>query len=97
LNCFVYQLLDPWIDGCPPFYIGISNNPWYRFYSHCHDRCSAAYPLLSVFLRYGVTRDDILTIYKECATREEAFDLEYRLVTTTPDLLNRPYKRGKAY
>lgn len=97
MTCFVYRLVDPWMDGCPPFYIGISNNPWYRFYSHCHDRHSAPYPLLRVFLKYGVTRDDILTIYKECQTRREAFELEYLLVTTTPDLMNRPYKRGRSY
>lgn len=97
MTCFVYQLLDPWEDGCPPFYIGISNNPWYRFYTHCHDRCSAAYPLLRVFLEHGVTQEDILSIYKECQTRREAFELEYQLVTATPNLLNRPYRRGRAY
>jgi len=97
MACFVYQLNDPWEEGWPPFYIGISNNPWDRFYSHCHDRFSSAYPLLALFLRQGVTRDDILYIYQECQTRREAFELEHQLVTTTPNLLNRPYRRGRAY
>jgi len=97
MSVFVYQLVDPWVEGRPPFYIGLSNNPWYRFYSHCHDRFSAAYPLLSVFLKWGVERDEILKIYRECTTRREAFDLEYQLVMSTPDLVNRPYKRGRSY
>lgn len=90
--------MDPLGYDVPaPFYIGISNNPWYRFYSHCHDTCSAAYPLLSFFMNYGITRDEILSIYRECRTRREAFDLEYELVNTTPNLVNRPYKLGRAY
>lgn len=98
MSCFVYRLMDPLGHDVPePFYIGISNNPWYRFYSHSHDKFSAAYPLLSIFLKYGIPRDEILSIYRECATRREAFDLEYELVTTTPNLVNRPYKRGRAY
>lgn len=96
MSCFIYALADPW-DDYSPFYIGISNNPWYRFYSHCHDPCSAAYPLLRVFLKWGVPRDEILIIAKECSTRREAFDLEYKLVTSTANLVNRPYKRGRAY
>jgi len=94
---YVYQLLDPWEDGCPPFYIGISINPWERFYAHCHDRFSAAYPLLQCFLRWDVPKTEILKIYQECATRRQALDLEYELVTTTPGLLNRPYRKGRAY
>lgn len=97
MTCFVYQLIDPWEVDCPPFYIGISNNPWYRFYSHCHDRFSAAYPMLSFFLKHGVDRDEILRIYRECPTRRDAFDLEYHLVKTTPNLVNRPYRKGRAY
>jgi hypothetical protein len=77
--------------------VGISNNPWYRFYSHCHDRSSAAYPLLSLFQKHKVPRDEILMIFRECTTRDEAFDLEYRLVIATPGLVNRPYKKGKSY
>lgn len=94
--CFVYFLLDPF-DEWNPFYIGISNNPWYRFYEHSHDASSAAYPLLRFFRTYEVPRDDILKIHKECVTRSEAFDLEYQLVMSTPNLVNRPYKRGKSY
>lgn len=95
-SCFVYFLLDPFEDG-NPFYIGISKNPWYRFYEHSHDRSSAAYPLMRLFRQWGVPRNDILKIHKECTTRRDALDLEYRLVMSTPDLVNRPYVRGRAY
>lgn len=97
MSCFVYRLIDVWGEDKPPFYIGISNNPWYRFYSHCHDRSSAAYPLLSVFQKYNVPRDEVLSIVRECPMRREAFDLEYHLVSSTPNLVNRPYVRGRAY
>ena len=95
--CYVYCLVDPWKRGNPPFYIGISKNPWYRFYEHSHDRCSAAYDTLQILLTMKEPRDRILKIYKECRDRRSATDLEYRLVTSTPGLLNRPYKKGKSY
>ncbi|MCK1445407.1 GIY-YIG nuclease family protein [Bradyrhizobium sp. 48] len=94
--CYVYVLVNP-ADG-KPFYIGISNNPWYRFYSHQHDRCSAAWDFLNFLTENeGFERNQILTIYRKCESRSEAFDLEHRLVTSTPGLLNRPYRRGRAY
>jgi predicted GIY-YIG superfamily endonuclease len=95
--CYVYCLVDPWKRGNPPFYIGISNNPWYRFYSHCHDRCSAAYDALQILLMMKEPRDRILKIYKKCPNRRAAIELEHRLVTSTPKLLNRPYVRGRSY
>lgn len=93
--CYVYILVNP-IDG-KPFYIGISNNPWYRFYSHCHDYCSAARTALRSLLAGHYHRDEILKIYKKCPDRRTAYDLEYRLVTSTPNLLNKPYSNGRAY
>ena len=94
--CFVYGLFDP--RTSEPFYVGISNNPWYRFYTHCHDRCSAAWDLLQFLTQNcGFERDEILAIVKECPDRRSAFDLEYLIVTSTPGLLNRPYKRARAY
>lgn len=95
MSCFVCALVDPIDESI--FYIGISQNPWYRFYSHHHDRCSAAYNLLNALLGMDYTRDDILLIVKECTTRREAFDIEYRLVTSIEGLCNRPYKRGRSY
>jgi predicted GIY-YIG superfamily endonuclease len=95
--CYVYVLINP--DSKQAFYIGISVNPWWRFYAHCKDPCSAAYPALKLMFdgRDLFQRDEVLKIYRVCRTRQEALDLEYRLVTSTPGLLNRPYKRGKAY
>ena len=53
---------------------------------------------MRILMKDGLfARDEILKIYKECRTRQEATDLEYRLVTSTPGLLNRPYKKGKSY
>jgi len=95
--CYVYILVDPRNDG-KPFYVGISNNPRYRFYSHCHDRCSAVWDFLNFLTQNcDIERDDILKIYEHCPNRSSAFDLEYRLVTTLPGLFNRPYRRGKSY
>lgn len=95
-TCFVYILVNP--QTGKPFYIGISNNPWYRFYEHRHDRCSAVWDFLNFLTENeGIERDLILKIYRECSSRREAFDLEYQLVTSTPGLLNRPYKRGRSY
>lgn len=94
--CFVYFLTDPFDDN-NPFYVGISKNPWYRFYEHSHDASSAAYPLMRLFRTWEIPREEILIIGKKCATRSEAFDLEYKLVISTPNLVNRPYKRGRAY
>jgi predicted GIY-YIG superfamily endonuclease len=94
--CYVYMLLNPFTGD--PFYIGISDNPWCRFYEHCHDRCSAAWDFLGYLIENcGFEREQILEIYEECPNRRSAFDLEYQLVTTTAGLLNRPYKRGRAY
>ena len=92
--CYVYVLIDPISEK--PFYIGISNNPIYRFECHSKERWSAAYPALRLLLG-DHCREEILWIYKKCETRSEAFEIEYRLVTSTPGLLNRPYKRGKSY
>lgn len=94
--CFVYVLVDP--RHGKPFYVGISNNPWYRFYSHQHDRTSAAWGFLTFLLENeGIESSRILKIYRKCKTRREAFDLEHNLVTSTPGLLNRPYRRGRSY
>jgi predicted GIY-YIG superfamily endonuclease len=92
--CYVYVLVNP-IDK-KPFYIGISNNPWDRFRAHSKECWSAAWRPLKSLLQV-FCRDEILKIYKKCPTRAEAFELEYRLVTSTPGLLNRPYKRGRGY
>lgn len=95
-TCFVYVLTDP--RTRKPFYVGISNNPWYRFYSHLHDRCSAVWDFLNFLTENeGIERDRILHVWCECASRREAFEIEYRLVKSTPGLLNRPYKRGRSY
>lgn len=95
-ECYVYVLTNPITRR--PFYVGVSNNPWYRFYSHQHDRCSAVWDFLNFLTEnMGLHRDEILKIYRRCASRREAFDLEYQLVTSTSGLLNRPYKRGRSY
>ena len=94
---YVYVLMNP--DTKDAFYIGISVSPWGRFEQHYRDPCSAAYRIMRMLFdgRNLFHRDEILKIYKRCATRQEALDLEYRLVTTTPNLLNRPYRRGRSY
>jgi predicted GIY-YIG superfamily endonuclease len=92
-TCYVYMLCDPETEK--PFYIGIAKNPWSRFYSHCHEKWSAAWPVLQRLVeKFG--QDDILKIYRECPDRRAAFDLEYKLVSSTPGLLNRPYRRARA-
>lgn len=95
--CYVYVLMGPWNKR--PFYIGISNNPWYRFEAHRQDPCSAVWQVMRLLFdgRELFHRDEILKIYKKCATRAEALEIEYRLVVSTPKLLNRPYVRGRAY
>lgn len=90
--CYVYVLFNPETES--PFYVGVSKNPWARFYSHSHERWSAAWPVLQLLLkRYG--QDEILKIHRECPDRRTAFDLEYEMVTTTSGLLNRPYSRRR--
>jgi predicted GIY-YIG superfamily endonuclease len=86
-RCYVYFLIDPAIRE--PFYIGISNNPGYRFYEHCHDRCSAPWEILNYLLRRGVQREQILRIFKECPDRRSAFAIETQLVRSLPNLVNR--------
>lgn len=94
--CYVYVLINP--GNKRPFYIGISNNPWSRFYSHQHDRASAAWPALRLLLGEGLFhRDEILKIYRCCPDRRTALDVEYNLVKATPKLLNRPYSAGRRY
>lgn len=94
--CYVYVLFNPLTNE--PFYIGISQNPWYRFYQHCHDPCSAAWNYLGYLTENcGCHQDDILHIYKRCPDRQTALYIEHDLVTSTAGLLNKPYKRGRSY
>lgn len=91
--CYVYFLVDP--RSCDPFYVGMSDNPWYRFYSHCHDCCSAAYYKLMELTECGYDEKHILVIHKECQDRKEAFDVEHRLIVTMAGLLNRDKRKRK--
>lgn len=90
--CYIYMLVDPETDL--PFYVGIAKNPWSRFYSHQHEKCSAAWPELQRLLRV-FKQADILKIHTECPDRRAAFDLEYDLVRSTAGLVNRPYSRPR--
>lgn len=85
--CYVYVLVDP--RSRKPFYIGISHNPWDRFYNHLHDPCSAAWGRLRDLMEIGYVDEQIFKIYKRCRDRAAAFDLEYTLVNATSGLLNR--------
>jgi hypothetical protein len=88
-NCYVYLLVDP-ADNCV-FYVGISINPWNRFYAHCHDRTSAVWDFLG-FLTQNCARgrDEILHIYEHCTSRQMALDVERYLIATIPGLMNKP-------
>ena len=97
MSDFVYVLVNPLRRGRPPFYVGVSIYPKGRFYDHCRDQNSPAYHLLCAFLKDGLQRDQILKIYRKCSSRREALDLEYKLVISTPNLVNRPYVRGRGY
>lgn len=90
--CYVYMLVDP--ETAQPFYIGVAKNPWSRFYSHQHEKWSAAWPELQRLL-LKFKQDDILKIHTKCPDRRSAFDLEYELVSFTAGLLNRPYSRPR--
>jgi predicted GIY-YIG superfamily endonuclease len=95
-HCYVYGLFDP--RTLRPFYIGISQNPWLRFDQHRYDRASAAWDFLQFLTQNcGFERDEILAIFTICPDRRAALDLEYLFVTSTPDLLNRPYRRERSY
>lgn len=94
--CYVYVLMNP--GNKRPIYIGISSNPWGRFDAHCNDPCSAAWPALRIMVGSGLFhRDEILKIYKVCTDRNEALDLEHRLIMTTPGLLNRDKRRYRMW
>lgn len=87
----VYLLVWPpgWPREGEPFYVGISSQVDYRFYTHTKDRCSAPYAILNDLLLAGETRDDILVIEAEGLSHREAVDLEYQLVCELPYLVNR--------
>lgn len=95
--CYVYALVDPRRDN-RPFYIGISKDPFNRFYAHLHDPCSAVWDFLHFLTENcSLDREDILCLLHKSPDRRAALDLEYELVMTLPDLMNRPYRRGKSY
>lgn len=85
-HCYVYCLIDP--RNNKPFYIGVSKYPWGRLNAHASDRCSAAWPVVRSLLDAKVRPDEILKIYKRCPDRNSALDLEHRLISTTPGLVN---------
>jgi hypothetical protein len=95
-TCFIYFLVDP--RDQKPFYIGISMSPWGRFDNHRHDPSSAAHRrLMDIIQTTGAKRGDILKIHKECRNRDEALDLEYRLINSTPGLVNKCRTRSKMF
>lgn len=91
---YVYCLIDP--INRQPFYIGISRYHWYRFEQHRTDRASPAYGYVNALLNRGIEPQQIYKIYKKCPDRITARELEYRLITSAPRLLNRdrnqPYR-----
>lgn len=96
LPTFVYALVYPWnvlVGTSPrrkksPFYIGVSVNPWNRFYNHRNDACSPAFGHMKYFHENGAKQDQILIIIDKLASRNKALDLEHKLITTIPHLLN---------
>lgn len=93
--CWVYCLIDP--GKRRPFYIGISQNPWDRYDSHRHDRTSAAWAKLNELLNAGYVKQQVFKIYKRCCDRNAALSLEHRLITATPELLNRDRRLSQVY
>ena len=89
--CYVYCLFDP--PKRRPFYVGISKYPFYRFEQHRRDQCSAAWPTLNRLLNEGYEAGRIYKIYKKCSDRNAALELEYKLITTTPGLVNKERRR----
>jgi hypothetical protein len=89
--CYVYVLINP--GSKKPIYIGISQNPWERFYQHLHDPCSSVWRALRIMFdgrgRGLFHRDEVLKIYKCCPDRQSALDLEYKLINSTPNILNK--------
>lgn len=85
--CFVYVLVDP--RNRRPFYVGISKNPRARFWQHCTDTGSGGWPLARELRNLGYGADRVLKVVKRCRDRRAAMEIEHRLITSTPNLLNR--------
>ena len=85
-ECWVYSLWFP--PKKKPFYFGISRNPWVRFDNHRSDPACGGYPYVARLLKLGYQRDQILKIYKRCKDRNEAAELEFRLIETTGGVIN---------
>lgn len=92
--CFVYALVDP-RNNWQPFYIGVSVHPWCRFQGHHHDRSSAAWERIQEIIEDGLECE--LELIEEFTTRTEALSLEYRLISSLPDLVNVERRRFLHY
>jgi hypothetical protein len=88
--CYVYVIVNPHTRN--PVYVGISKYPWERFNQHRLDRCSAAWQCVNEWLK-TFPPGHIFKIYKRCDDRRAAHDLEYKLVCSTPGLLNRDKRK----
>ena len=98
LPTFVYGLVDP--RWCPPegliFYVGITISPGYRLYTHRHDPCSVAWQRIrEIEVLSGYETE--MNILAEFANRQDAFDLEHRLICTLPNLVNRDKRRFRVH
>lgn len=94
-ECAVYCFVNPMTKKV--FYIGISKYPLERFKNHKNDRASSAHEELNYLLSQGIEPDRILKIYKVCKNRNEALKLEHKLITSTPNLLNRDRQPRQHY
>jgi len=91
--CAVYCIVNPLTRN--PFYVGISKWPWVRFDQHRHDRSSAAWGNLTLWLEL-FPPGHIFKIYKWCEDRNAALALEHRLICAVPGLLNRDFNRYRS-
>jgi predicted GIY-YIG superfamily endonuclease len=90
----VYALVDP-RDG-QPFYIGISIQPRKRYCEHRNDPASAAWQRIREIVHAGYECE--IEILEEFSDRFQAKVLEFRLLTSLPNLVNidRRLPRGGA-
>ncbi len=94
LPTFVYGLVDPrWeLPEGLIFYVGITISPWYRLYTHRHDRCSAAWQRIhEIEVLSGYETE--MNILGEYERRQDALDLEHDLICMLPNLVNRDKRR----
>jgi predicted GIY-YIG superfamily endonuclease len=92
-ECWVYILFDPLKKK--PIYIGISRDPWLRWKQHISDPGSGAWRRVRELRAVGISQQQILKLYKRCKDRNEAAAIEFRLIETTPGVLNKT--KGKMW